>query len=850
MRIKYLSIVLLGLLSFLAVNAQSNSTDTTVSFKVNGTCGQCKQRIQKALKIKGVQSATWDVATQMLTATYTPSVISLDKLHEIVAGVGHDTEKKKASDKVYKALPDCCLYRDATHGHDMEEEDTPLNENQIRGIVVENQNGKVNPLAGATISWLGARETTVTNPHGEFSLNKKEGADQLVISYTGFKTDTVSIHGLQDVEISLSRKEDLSNIVVTARQRTNYIDSYNPFRTAIMTKKELLKAACCTLSESFETNPSVDVSYSDAATGSKQIQLLGLSGVYTQLTVENLPGPRGIATPLGLNSIAGPWVESIQLIKGAGSVVNGFESIAGQINVELRKPRTSEKLYLNGYVNNMGRTDVNLNWSHKLNDKWSTGLLLHDDFLYSKQDVNKDGFRDLPTGNQFSGVHRWQYLGDNGLMSEFGVKALIDDKTGGEVDYNASTDKFSTSKYGLGINTKRYEAFGKIGYVFPEQMHKSIGLQLSAFDHNQDAYFGLTKYDARQKNFYSNLIYQSQINSEAHKFKTGLSFQYDQYREQLNATHYNRTEAVPGAFAEYTFSPSGKLDVVAGIRADRNNIYGWFATPRLNVRYAPFHNTTIRLSAGRGQRTANIFAENIGVLVSSREISILNAEAGKAYGLDAEVAWNKGISVDQKFTLFDREASFGMDFYRNDFTNQVVMDLEDVRKVRFYNLQGKSYSNSFQTELNFMPVKKFEVRLAYRYFDVKSNYGSEVLQKPFTAKHRGFANLAYDLAGWKLDYTINFIESKRIPSTAANPVEYQLGTTSPSYVTMNAQISKSLGKKKLFDFYIGGENLTDYFQDHAIISSHHPFGNYFDASMIWGPVSGRLIYTGFRYTIK
>lgn len=849
-RIKYVSILLVSLFSCIMMHAQSNLPDTTVSFKVHGACGQCKQRIQKALKIKGVQAATWDVATQLLTTTYSPSIISLDQLHEVVAGVGHDTEKKKASDEVYKALPECCLYREMTHDHEMEEVDTTLHQNQIRGIVIENNNGKINPLAGATLAWLGTKEGIVTNPHGEFVLNKKEGTDRLVISYAGFKTDTVSIHGLQDVQISLNRKESLSDIVVTARQRTSYIDSNNPFRTAIMTKKELLKAACCNLSESFETNPSVDVSYSDAATGSKQIQLLGLSGIYTQLTVENLPGPRGIATPLGLNSIAGPWVESIQLIKGTGSVVNGFESIAGQINIELRKPQTSEKLYLNGYVNNMGKTDVNLNWAHKLNSKWSTGLLLHDDFLYTKQDFNKDGFRDLPTGNQFSGVHRWQYLGDNGLMSQFGVKVLVDNKTGGELDYNASTDKFSTAKYGLGINTKRYEVFGKIGYVFPEKMHKSIGLQVSAFDHKQDAYFGLTNYDARQKNFYSNLIYQSQINSEVHKFKTGLSFQYDQYKEQLKATNYDRTETVPGAFAEYTFTPNDKLDVVAGIRADHNSLYGWFATPRLNVRYAPLHNTTIRLSAGRGQRTANIFAENIGVLVSSRQIGILNAAAGKAYGLDAEVAWNKGISVDQKFKLFDRDASFGVDFYRNDFTNQVVVDLEDARKVQFYNLQGKSYSNSFQTELNFLPVKKLEVRLAYRYFDVKSNYGNEVLQKPFTAKHRGFANLAYDLAGWKLDYTFNFIGSKRIPSTAANPAEYRLGTTSPSYVTMNAQISKSLGKKKLFDFYVGGENLTDYFQDHAIISAHHPFGNYFDASMIWGPVTGRLIYTGFRYTIK
>ncbi|HWJ29343.1 MAG TPA: TonB-dependent receptor, partial [Flavisolibacter sp.] len=673
---KLILIAVISLLYTTLTFAQPGTADSTVSFKVYGVCVQCKQRIQKSLKIKGVQSASWDVSTKILTVTYNPSVISLDGLHDAVTAVGHDTEKKKADENVYNKLPECCHYREMTDESGIEAADST--QNDLMGIVVESSNGKITSLAGASLAWLHSGKGTLSNAEGEFLLPKEESTDKLVISYSGFRTDTISINNLRDIQITLSRKEDLSTITVTARQRTTYIDGHNPFRTAIITKKELLKAACCNLSESFETNPSVDVSYSDAATGSKQIQLLGLAGIYTQLTVENLPGPRGLATPLGLNSIAGPWVQSIQLIKGTGSVVNGFESIAGQINVELQKPATSERLYLNGYVNNMGKTDVNLNWAHKLNSKWSTGLLLHDDFLTTKQHFNQDGFRDLPTGNQFNAVHRWQYMGENGLMSQFGLKILLDNKTGGQVDFDPGKDKFSSTHYGLGMNTKRYEAFGKIGYVFPEKTYKSIGLQLSTFKHQQDSYFGKTPYNADQNNFYSNLIYQSRIHSEAHQFKAGLSFVYDSYKELLNSTPYRRKEAVPGAFAEYTYTYKEKLDVVTGMRIDHNNLFGWFATPRLNVRYAPFTNTTIRLSAGRGQRTANIFAENIGVLVSARQIQILNnGEKDKAYGLNPEVAWNKGVSVDQKFKLFSREANLGIDFFRNDFIAQVVVDLED-----------------------------------------------------------------------------------------------------------------------------------------------------------------------------
>jgi outer membrane receptor for ferrienterochelin and colicins len=326
---------------------------------------------------------------------------------------------------------------------------------------------------------------------------------------------------------------------------------------------------------------------------------------------------------------------------------------------------------------------------------------------------------------------------------------------------------------------------------------------------------------------------------------------YDDYNELLNTTTYKRTEVVPGAFAEYSYKYKTKFDLVAGLRADHNSLYGWFVTPRLNVRYEPVEGTTIRLNAGRGQRTANIFAENIGVLVSSRQIVIENnGDNSKAYGLQPEVAWNKGISVDQKFKLFHKDASIGLDFYRNDFQNQVVVDLENAREASFYNLQGKSYSNSLQAELNFTPVAKFDVRVAYRYFDVKTNYGSELLQKPLTATNRAFANLAYDLKGWKLDYTINYNGRKRIPSTEANPDAYRLNSYSPSFVLMNAQVSKSFGKNKLFDVYLGGENLTNYFQKNAILSADQPFGPYFDASLVWGPVTGRTIYAGFRYTIK
>jgi len=872
---KYLLPLFLLLLSAAGSRAQkiSSSKFDTVDFKVFGNCEMCKERIEEAAKGKGVKDATWDIDSKILKLVYATSQTSIDKVQQRIAEAGHDNGSKKAKDAVYNGLPACCLYRHGTMeqllanknkpqisdtvtkiaGELLSKEATrPNDKGLIRGVVLEADNkGNFLPLRGASVVWQGTKHGTYTDSSGVFMITPHTAIQRLIVSYAGYKSDTIAIQPAEELKIILASNQQLSEVKLSARQRSTYLSSVSPIRTQIMTERELFKAACCNLSESFETNPSVDVSYNDAVTGSKQIQLLGLSGNYTQLTVENLPGPRGIATTMGLNFIAGPWVESIQLSKGVGSVVNGYESIAGQINIELKKPEKAEKLYLNAYINNMGKTDLNLNLVQKVGKKWSTAFLQHYDFINNKTiDFNMDGFRDLPTGNLFSAVNRWKYEDGKGFLVQFGIKLLTDSRTGGETDFNPDKDKFSTHHYGLGIKTERYEGFAKIGYVFPEKKYKSIGLQLAAFDHRQDSYFGLTRYDATQENFYANLIYQSIIGTTTHKFRTGLSFTSDNYHEDLNTRTYKRTEAVPGAFFEYTFTPVEKFNIVAGIRADDNSLFGWFATPRMHIRYEPVKGTTIRLSAGRGQRTANIFAENTSVLVSSRQVNILVPTAGKAYGLDPESAWNKGISIDQKFKLLGREALFSLDYFRNDFENQVIVDLEDAREVKFYNLDGKSFSNSFQAELHLEPARKLEIRLAYRFFDVRSTYTGKLLEKPFTAKHRAFTNLAYEISGWKFDYTFNYNGSKRIPGTAANPVNYQRDLRSPSYVLMNAQVSKTVGKKHPVDLYIGGENLGNYFQDDPIIAAGQPFSPCFDASLVWGPVSGRLLYTGLRFKIK
>jgi outer membrane receptor for ferrienterochelin and colicin len=836
-----------------AIGQSAAARDTSVTITVFGNCEQCQRRIETAAKGKGVISAKWDIDSKLLTLVFNPTRTSLGKIEQRITLAGHDTEHKKATGEAYKSLPSCCLYRKAEPNLPSGTPADAITELDpfVKGVVMSTDlKGAFTPLANASVYWLNTAHGVVTDSNGYFSIPVNPRSGNLVFSYSGYSPDTVAITGNSQLRIILASNNKLSDVTVYARKSSYFASSLTPVRTQVIGEVELYKAACCNLSESFETNPSVDVSYNDAVTGTKQIQMLGLSGTYTQLTVENMPGPRGIATSNGLGLIPGPWIESIQLTKGTGSVANGFESMAGQINIEEKKPQTAERFFLNAYTNEVGKTDINLDLSKKLSNKWSTALLLHDDFLANKyMDQNKDGFRDLPTGNQFNIQDRWQYADAGGLMAQVGIKALWDNRIGGQVKFDPASDKFTTDAYGIGLNTKRYEVFGKIGYVFPEKKYKSVGLQVSVFDHTQTDYFGLTAYDAKQQDLYSNLIYQSIIGNTNHKFRTGVSFQYDHYDELFMTDKYARKEAVTGAFFEYTWDLSPEFNIVAGVRGDYNNLYGAFVTPRINARYQPFKNTTIRLSGGRGQRTANIFAENTGLFVSSRQVVIASPSSQGAYGLNPEVAWNEGISIDQKFKLFDHAGSIVLDYFRTDFTNQVVADADKTASaIYFSNLQGKSYSNSFQAEINYSPIDRLDIRLAYRLFDVKTTYHGELLQRPLVARQRAFGSLHYEtLDKWKFDFTAQFVGQKRLPYSADNPSQFQWSTYSPSYTVMNAQVSKTLNS---WDIYLGVENLADFYQKQLIIDAADPFSQYFDASIVWGPTFGRMVYAGVRFKLK
>lgn len=659
----------------------------------------------------------------------------------------------------------------------------------------------------------------------------------------------------QEVPEEVNSKEKLDEIKIKVKKRGIIKSLTKVTNTTVVSSKELLKAACCNLAESFETNPSIDVNFADALTGTKQIKMLGLTSPYLMITEENIPSVRGASQAYGLSFTPGTWVESIQITKGAGSVVNGFESISGQINTELIKPMSDIPFFLNAYGSTDSRFELNTHFNKKISDKWATSLYVHGNTRVSKNDMNDDGFLDNPLGKQINLVNRWQYANpETGWVSFINLKYMNDEKQTGELNFDKDRDKLTTNFWGSEIKTERFDFSSKIGYVFKDMPYQSIGFQNAFSNHNQQSYFGLNQYNIKQNSYYSNLIFNSIIDNTKNKFATGLNFTYDKYSEFVNTFDVSRIDNSAGAFFEYTYDDNDKFSLILGSRFDYHNRLGAFFTPRLHARYNPWEKSVFRFSVGRGKRAANVFAENQNLFASSRTFNVLNTK-GEIYGLDPEIAWNYGMSFTQNFRLFDKPADVTLDFYRTDFQNQAVVDLfQSPQQVLFYNLDGKSYANSLQLDFNIELIKHFNLRTAYKYYDISTDYLSGSFQRPLQAKHRFFGNLEFEThikekgKQWKFDYTFNWLGKQQLPTTATNPPEDRLPEFSPSFSVMNAQITRTFSST--FEMYIGGENIGNYRQNKAILGANDPFGPNFDTSIVYAPVFGQMYYAGIRFKIK
>ncbi|RYM35072.1 TonB-dependent receptor [Brumimicrobium glaciale] len=722
----------------------------------------------------------------------------------------------------------------------------------IQGTISSYIDGKnTEPLFGAEVFLKNAKEGDISDEKGKFSI--KAGAntvDTLIIRASGYYSDTAIINSNESVNLRITLFPEFvtEEVIIRAKRDNSSVLRLDPRNVENLTQGELRKAACCNLSESFETNATVDVSLADGVSGSKRIQMMGLNGRYTQLQFENIPFMHNLDQAFGLASVPGTWISSIQITKGAGTVTNGYESMAGLINLEYHKPDNIERLFVNAYGSIQGRAELNLHGGKQVNDKWSSAWFVHGASVKVENDRNKDGFRDMPLGDNLILMNRWKYATEL-FRGQIGAKVSYSDQQGGQVGYNRYENQSSQGLYGVGIRNTNVEVFGKTGFLFKEDLFSSIGVVYYMKYNELNTVFGNRSLDATEKRGYVNAMHETILGNTNHKLKSGLSFVYDDLVQTMednlpNDTtirNFNRTEIVPGVFTEYTFTGSRSI-VVLGARADYHNLYDWQFTPRANYKFDLTEHMDIRLTAGRGFRVSNYVTDNLSLMATNLPWYVDNDIA-------PEVSWNFGASWLWDFKLFNRKATWTADIYHTLFENQLVVDRDESSDyIRMGNLDGESFSNVFQTDIKFEPLKHFEIKAAYKFLDVRATTNGVLSSVLMVPTHRGFVNFAYESRNhrWLYDLTLSVFGAQRLPEVMRPDGTLTTDNTSEVVPMLSGQITH---KFKKFEIYLGGENLLDYRLDNPIIDTENPFSERFDATRVYSSIFGVNVYAGFRFDI-
>jgi outer membrane receptor for ferrienterochelin and colicins len=713
---------------------------------------------------------------------------------------------------------------------------------QITGnvyVIIEDER---KPLQGAVVRCRKDKCTQQTDQNGRFYLAKNHRLpDTIIVSMFEYEKQVILVtEADSNITLSVQLFENIKNIEVnvSSRRIDTGISKLKTLHVQNLGEGELKKAACCNIAESFETNASVDVNITDAVSGAKRIQMMGLDGVYTQLQMENIPFLRGIESSFGLTSIPGPWVESIQITKGVGTVVNGYESMAGLVNFEFKKPEKQDKLYLNAYAGVFGRTELNLMTGGKINRKWGSSLFLHGAGNQVEIDFNKDKFRDLPRTQNFSAHNRWTYHGKK-MEAQFGATAYIENKEGGQLGFKQNV---RPDLYGFYTNSNHLEAFAKTGFFFPKKNNKSLGIIYNAKLHETKAGVGKHTYSGFEKRVYLNAILDLGTENSIHYVKIGGGASYTDLVQKVDTLQVNRVDFIPGIFSEYSFRYN-RVNVIFGARYDYHQKFGSQFTPRIHGRWSATPKTDLRYSAGKGFRIPNVYIDHLAMRTTSRTWMV-------DQNLKPEVSWNAGASIVHDLRIHKMKATITSDYYYTWFQNQLIMDLDtDPTHIMFANQKSASFSHAWQTELSFFPAKNIEVRLVYKMLNVQAKTNGIFQQQTLVPTHRGMFNFNYRTRNkkWQYDATVQFYGKSRLPINRINATETTTDSYGKSFARVNAQITRNF---KQWEFYIGGENLTNTRQNNPIIGSDNPFGNYFDATRVWGQILGIYGYAGLRFTMK
>ncbi len=721
-----------------------------------------------------------------------------------------------------------------------------LAQNEQTGIKSQLVDQSGTPIIGAWISINHTGPKVQTDENGYFILNTVTWPAHLDVDLGDENIVHVNVSDTTAaLKITANKVVELKEVVIKEKvnRELNTLETRN---VETIGKREFQKAACCRLSESFDNSGSVSVSETDAVTGAKEMEILGLRGIYSLMTLDNMPDFSGINYPFALDMIPGTWLNQVAISKGISNAINGSNGFSGQVNIGLKNPFEEPPLFVNVYGNTMGRFEANVHLNKVLkNPAFATGLFVHGSKNFVKTDYNNDNYLDMPLSSQFNVLYKIAMNGLGPWESGLSVHFVKDQREAGQANVDPEHPYVAKS------DAQRFAISGNTGFVGFDKEGRTMGFKYQYSNNLLDANYGALNYAGKQTKGYFQALYEDRFDEGNHIIYAGGSLLAEKLEQVISNGDYDRKEFVPGVYAEYSYNPELTADsrfvkrfgLVATIRADFHNLYGTQVAPTLTAKYNLSQDQVVRANIGKGYRTPYFFTDNISSFVNGRQFSIESE-------LEAEEAINYGVSYVLKSKIADRNFTFNGDLYQTSFQNQIIVDQEtDLKSVRVSNLEGNSKTTSGLLSSSYDVIDGFNVKVAYKWNHIVFDQQGIEVHKMLVPKHRVLLALHYTTwdENWEFSNTTTWLGNQEyLVRTLENGNAIQERHEAKPYLTTNAQVTR---KFKAFDIYVGGENLTNERQKLPIQGMDNPQGSLFDVSQVYAPLMGIRGYVGLRWTL-
>lgn len=572
------------------------------------------------------------------------------------------------------------------------------------------------------------------------------------------------------------------------------------------------------------------------------IQINGMEGAYTLVTIDGMPLVSSLGTVYGLMGLPNSLLERVEIIKGAASALYGPEAMAGVINLITRSPQRRNQVHADLSSTSHGEHTLDLAGLYRWG-KVNMISSLHGFLMNQPFDNNGDGFADIPVQQRLSFFQKISISRSSKLPASLALRRFDEYRWGGQMSWEerfAGTD----SVYGERIRTARNELLGAYQLAF---LGKPL-IQWSGTEHRQNSIYGTMPFQAVQRVGFMQFLWSGR--QYGISWLAGLPLRYTFYDDQTVATPSPERRFLPGFFVQAEGKASATMGYNVSIRVDDDRVHGTVWSPRLAMRYQTSASSSLRMNFGTGYRLVQVFTEDHAALTGAREVVFREA-------LKPERSWsallNFAISGNPGSHVLRSEASL---FYTR-FSNKIAADyFSNPNQIIYSNLDGFARSAGLSLDFELFTVTRQRITLGITAMQVglmrrDSNglmdFERQLHSPPFSAALQLQQPLSRN---WMIDVGAKINSPMRLPVVPGDfRPEY-----SPWYALLNLQATKKT--KRGLEIYAGIRNLLNFIPRNPLLRPFDPFdkwvhvnnpqGYTFDAAYNYASLQGRRIFVGIR----